>query len=110
MSSRGIYLIRAYQEALQKLEVVQHQAVNLASIVVRASEALEHWQEVTVSNSGIRFPPEAHVYSIDAKTWPTAQQLGEVLSSWHQMRHEMRNKWSAVPQDRRVGLRPPSSD
>jgi len=102
--------IQTYQEALSNLEAATRQVERLVSEVVKAGKVLQNWKHVTVADGKTGFPPEAHVYSINPDNWPSAQQLAEVLSGWHQSRHAVNNAWNAIPRDRRVGLQPPPLD
>jgi len=99
--------IQAYQEALKKLEVTTRQVEHYVGEIQNGATKLRNWESVVISNSGVGFPAEAHGESIDANTWPSAQQLAEALSEWHKARHTVNNAWSAIPEERRTGLQPP---
>lgn len=65
------------------------------------------WKNLAISNLGILFPTGSTSYSIDGKTWPSAQEIGERLSSWQFARENLDNKWNSIPNDLRGGLQPP---
>ncbi len=99
--------IKSYQDALQKYDAVSRQAEGLAQYLVGLSSIMKDWQHVTVADGKTQFPVGTGKYSINPKDFPTIQQVAETLSLWHQVRHDLRNRWGAIPQDRRVGLQPP---
>ncbi len=102
--------IKAYQDALQDFNSATKEAEGLVMAITSVANALRDWKRVTVADNKTGFPLEAHGYSINPDNWPTIQQIAEVLSGWHRVRHVMNNKWNAIPHDRRVGLQPPPSD
>ena len=102
--------IKAYQDAFQDFDSATKEAEGLVMAITSVANALRDWKRVTVADGKTGFPPEAHGYSINPDNWPTIQQIAEVLSGWHRIRHVMNNKWNAIPRDRRVSLQPPPSD
>lgn len=100
--------IRKYLDARNEFDQATRNAGRLTDIIVEAGRHLQRWQEVTVSNVGVGFPAELiGGPSIDAHQWPTAEELAEVLASWHDARHTTRNAWRAVPDSDHQGLQSP---
>lgn len=102
--------ISAYQEALRKYDNATKKAEEIANTMMGLGQVMKEWQHVTIADGKTQFPVGVGKYSINPKDFPTLQQLAEVLSAWHQIRHDLRNKWAAIPQDQRTGLMPPNLD
>lgn len=99
--------IQNYQEALRKLESARHKVDRFVIEINNGANSLRTWDQVVISNVQVGFPPEAHVHSINADNWPTAQQLAEALSEWHKANHAVNNAWQAIPKEHKTGLQPP---
>lgn len=102
--------IAKYQDALSALDAAERAAQTVVGIVIDVGNKLaRNWKRVTVANADppIPFPVGAVTDSVNASTWPTAQELGQAMAAWHTARHEARNAWSAIPAERRVGIQGP---
>ena len=101
--------IATYQEALRNLDVATRQAERIVGVVTAAGSKLCDWKQVSMSNIDLGFPPEVTLsgHSINAREWPTAQELGEALANWHQAHQAVERAWRMIPSDRRMGLQPP---
>lgn len=101
--------VAKYQDALKKLDEATKAAETLAGQVTRAAEVLRNWKHAMVANApGIGFPPELlQAPTIDARRWPTAEQVGKVLSEYHRAQGDVISAWHNVPPESRYGLTPP---
>jgi len=102
--------IKLYQEALRKYNTVTEQVERLVERISELSRAMKDWRHVTVADGKTHFPVGISKYSIDPKDFPTVQQVTGVLSAWHQVHHDLRDKWYAIPDDGRIGLQSPPLD
>lgn len=101
--------VSTYQEALHNFTVATHRAEACVNTITDVADKLQDWKSVCVSNTSIGFPGRvaSSGISIDARDWPTAEQLAQALSSWHTTRNAAHNAWQMIPADRRLGLQPP---
>jgi|SRR5215470_5235892 len=85
------------------------QADLLGGLEVNAAATdLRDWRSVRVSGSG-SFPSHlsASSRSIDANTWPTGHDIGQLLSKWHSMLFDTQRAFERIPFNQRAGIRPP---
>ena len=71
-------------DAEKALKQATREAEKVMRVITDAGNQLRHWQNVRVTN--IKIPIEGlgpSAPSIDAKQWPNAKQLAEVLAAWH---------------------------
>ena len=99
--------IKLYQEALRKYDTVTKQVERLVEHISELSRVMKDWRHVTVSDGKTQFPSGIGKYSIDPKDFPTVQQIAGVLSAWHKVNNDLRNKWDAIPDEKRTSLQPP---
>ena len=101
--------IRTYLDARTALEQATGRTERFVDVIISAGDNLRDWRRVMISNaSGVGFPLElANAPSINAKKWPTAQELAEILAAWHKARHACDNAWMNVPVKDRLGLQGP---
>ena len=71
----------------------------MIKVISDGANKLRDYERVGVSNSSVGFPPEVTFTgeSINASEWPSAQNLAEALSAYHETRHEATNAGGAVP-------------
>jgi len=102
--------ITEYQTATENFERARNKAEQMVRAITDAANTLRNWQAVTVSNVNISFPAGlVAARSINAKEWPTAEQLAQVLSSYHSTLHEAGNAYRRVPENQRKVVQPPPS-
>jgi hypothetical protein len=99
--------VQAYKQALRSMEAATEQVEAFVEEITHAATILRRWEQVTILNLGIGFPPGAELESINADNWPTSQQLAEALAEWHNCRNALNNAWQAIPETQRTGLQPP---
>jgi hypothetical protein len=101
--------VQVYQEALANLDDKRRAVDKIVRVIKLASEALSDWRKVIVSNIAVGFPAEATLggKSINASDWPSAKELAETLSAWHNANHKVRDVYSGIPQNRRRGIEEP---
>lgn len=103
--------IRAYLDARKALAGAVNQVESIVRPIHEASQALQKWQNVIISNVEVSFPGgERLTASLNANHWPTMQQLAQALAAYHAAYHVVRQAWSAIPESDRSGLQPPPSD
>lgn len=106
--------VARYQEAIAKVEASEAKAKSVVAIVVDAGRKLGKWQDVMVNNAGdgVGYPAEmglnANTPTINAHTWPSANDIHEALSAYHVAKSEAMHAWVAIPADRKKGLNPPA--
>jgi nucleotide-binding universal stress UspA family protein len=98
-----------YLAALRTLEECEREVLRVTATVRQAAKSLDHWQAVHVAHAGAGFPKEVTMMGrvIDATSWPTGRQLGEMLAAWHSAAEAVRVAWSRVPPTERSGFSPP---
>lgn len=105
--------IEAYQKAITELEAAANKVQRLVSTIRDGSSKLGDWKRLCVSNAppGVGFPPELalspHTPSIDARAWPTGEQIAQAVSGWHQARGAVRQAYEAIPASQREVVTPP---
>ncbi len=98
--------IHDYLNARQVLEEATRQVQQAVDLISNASIMLfRNWRNVVTPSAG-GFPMDL-VNAPSVESWPTAQQLGELLKGWHKAKREADNAWRQVPAESRYGLQPP---
>jgi len=98
-----------YLDALRELQQREGEILRMVATIQQAAKCLEHWQAVYVVHGGAGFPKEVTMVgrSIDALTWPTAQQLADTLATWHETAEVARTAWAHLPRETRSSMPPP---
>jgi len=103
--------VHSYLEARNQFDLANRNAETLISLIRQVGNV--NWRELMVANCDGGFPAEIAMRqgtpTIDARAWPTGQQIADVLIAWHNANLAVRNMWEHVPKDLRGGLRPPNS-
>jgi hypothetical protein len=99
--------VKSYQDALQKYQTATNNVESLVASITGLAKIMKEWQEVRVADGKTQFPVGVGKYTINPKDFPTIQQVAETLSAWHQVRHQLNNKWNSIPRERQIGLQPP---
>ena len=73
---------------------------------IRNRPSGEPWQWVMILNSGTALPGFLiHVartrITLDAKTWPTLEEVGALLAEWHRADEEYRTAWESLPEEQK---------
>jgi hypothetical protein len=103
----------AYLTVKQRLDEAERTAEALAQKIVTVGGRLDrgHWKWIGIAGIGPRFPDMTErgpqVGGRLVQTWPTPEELGEALSTWHRVLAEAKQAWELVPDTLRAGLRPP---
>jgi hypothetical protein len=97
-----------YQAKRKELQAATAVIEKFVRIVTAAATDLRDWRSVMVNGSG-GFPSHlsASSRSIDANTWPTGHEIGQLLSKWHSILFDTQRAYERIPSDRRAGIRPP---
>src|SRR5262249_53882232 len=100
--------IAEYRVKRKELQATTAIVEKIVRIVTAAAADLRDWSSVRVSGTG-SFPAHlsASSRSIDASTWPTGHEMGELLSKWHSMRFDTQRAFERIPLNQRAGIRPP---
>ena len=101
--------ISEYQAKLRELRKATEEVDRMVSIITNAANDLSRWRDVMVSGGG-GFPPHlvGSSRNINASTWPTGQQIGELLSRWHSVRFGTQQAYGRIPPSEREEIQPPS--
>lgn len=98
--------IYVYQDALRTLQEKQEAVEKYIRVIRLASEALNDWARVNITNAGVDFPAEvvSNNKNINADDWPSGKQLARALLEWHEASIIARNAYEAIPEDRKHGI------
>jgi hypothetical protein len=103
--------VATYQSALKELAAAEHRAEAVVRVITDAADKLRNWRRVMIANGSGGFPPAIGLRidspSIDARGWPSADQLEQALVSWHIAHEAAVTAWNALAPGERTGLRPP---
>ena len=101
--------IQAYLDAVRRLENAQRAVQHYVITIQNAATVLADWRKVSISNSGIGFPPETGTSgrTINAVDWPTAKQLAEALAAWHEAKRLAHASYNDIPEVDRSIIVPP---
>lgn len=99
--------------ALAYAQTVQR-ARRMAEIVNRGATALRNWENVQVSGILGDFPEEvksrrASENDLCGDEWPGAQQIADVLLTYHQARRNLELAFDAIPEELRHAVKNPDS-
>ena len=61
--------VQAYKQALRSLEAATDRVEAFVEEITHAATILRRWEQVTILNLGICFPPGAELESINADNW-----------------------------------------
>lgn len=94
-----------YDNAQRRRDQATNKCDRLREIVMKAADALRDWRVAAVSNINIPLPSSTRT-SIDAKTWPTAQQIAETLAEFHAADHALDSAIRRLPKSMQDRLTP----
>jgi hypothetical protein len=102
--------IQEYQAKRRELQALTAAVEKTVRTVAAGAVDLRDWRSVMVTGSD-RFPSHLSASSrtIDAATWPTGQEIGQLLSKWHSLQFDTRQAYERIAPDLRAGIRPPPS-
>ena len=103
--------VREYLDALESFEKATEKVTRLIEQVTDAASKLRDWRHIIITGVS-NFPGElvldARTPMIDARGWPSIEEISRAILEWHQLRHGLENMWQRVPQaDRRHLQSPP---
>jgi|GEM_PF-3583265 len=102
-------LIAKYLEARAALLAAENRVLKVIAPISSAATALRNWDQVMISNTSVGFPMDialTHKPTLNAREWPTLDQVAEALAASHDARHKAENAWHAIPSDLQAGLQP----
>lgn len=95
--------ITAYLAAAKRFNAAKKALTEIEQAVGAAYSALRNrWQRAKVGEIAGR--PPADSVTISRKTWPTIDQISEVLAEIQQATDVVKAAWQAIPPADRVGL------
>lgn len=104
--------VQLYQSKLRAKKDAEAMAEEMVFRVRSFSDRLKDWKRTVVSNMPGVYPASLtfnrSTPSIDGNTWPTAQQVNEALGMYHTAVSELMSAWTAIPEERKEGLMPPT--
>ena len=100
--------ISEYQTKLKELRTITRSIEKMVATVVSGADNLNHWRQVVVTSAG-KVPPEliGSPRIIDANDWPTGQQIGQLLSQWHDIKVKTDQAYKRIPPSQREGVQTP---
>src|SRR5258708_39170490 len=107
--------IQTYQNAAAACASAVREVERIVGIVERGRQALAHWRSTMITNSAGEFPPriamgKGPTLRIDAKQWPTGQNIADALRAYHRCRDQLRAAYEAIPVGDRATVTPPQAD
>lgn len=102
--------IATYRDKLGLVYEAEKRAKRVIKTIDEGAKLLkDDWQHVGVSHPAVSFPTDMVGKSpwIDARKWPDADELADVLSSWHEARLRAANAYRRIPEPRRNLVSPP---
>lgn len=89
-------------------------ARRLADIVNRGATALRDWEHVQVTGIRGEFPEEANrrrasENDVCGNEWPGAQQIADILLTYHRARRDLELAFEGIPEGLRHAVRNPDS-
>jgi hypothetical protein len=81
----------------------------LGTIRSFASASNSNWKRILIS--GVDMPSEVRgpgSTPFDPFSWPTGEQIKNLILQWHKLDKQYRNLWEKVPETFRGGLTPPT--
>ena len=104
--------IKAYLDARNEFGKARRDLYDLAAIISEVANYLRMQPpRISFSDTGIDLQTEVRItHTISADEWKSALDIQKLLARYYEARNNVRNAWSAVPQDRKVGLPSPSPD
>jgi hypothetical protein len=104
--------MRKYLDANKEFESAYSEVQKLGDTISGVGDILKkHPYKLSVSNANVQFPIEAmgeEEYTLDAKTWPSAKEIGEALATLHTKRIQVERIWDSLPQADKDALKPPN--
>ena len=102
--------VEAYQIAFQKKFDAKSQVEKVISKAQDLLVALRGnaWRYANVLGTPM---PDSNLKNtaVDLSQWPTAEQIRGAISTFHQAQAEAQKLWNDLPQNRQMGLSPPSN-
>jgi hypothetical protein len=105
-----IYLdaIRTYDDEQAKARALMEQIATVANAMqYRLPDFLSLTYSLAVPGPGRRSSYARDDDRIDMRAWPTADQIRDRMTTWHEAFMQVRRTWSNVPQGDQQGLRKP---
>jgi hypothetical protein len=106
--------LQQYSNAALAYAETVHQARRIAEIVNRGATALRNWEHVQVTGILGEFPDEVRRFrasenDLSGNDWPDAQQIADVLLTYHQARRNLELAFQAIPDALRHAVKNPDS-
>ena len=99
--------IRDYQHALRDLDAATKHVEGIVTKVHDVSSRLTHWQNVRIIGATTFDLDLVDATTIDARGWPSIEELGHALVDWHKRHDQVEQAWNRLDQVDRVGLQTP---
>ena len=102
--------IRDYLDARKAFEEATGRVDEIRKVIHDAEAMLGrgYYLSTMTNAGGMGFPAEAYgISSIDYKTWPTADEIGQALADWHDGYNALKNTYRAIPGPEQSGVQPP---
>ncbi|MBA7648732.1 hypothetical protein ES703_56520 [subsurface metagenome] len=102
--------IRKYIDAKRELDSLLSKVEKLQRFMEDVGNALRNPFRFMVSDVNVGFPPEVAmargIPSLNAKEWPNAQQIAELLASLHKAHHNALTAFMSIPEPDRKNVAP----
>ncbi len=101
--------IAAYIDACTAMDEVQNRLTKVAQMIGGVGTALlQKPDRFIFSNVSSGLPMEAVMsrdsFSADGSAWPTAEQINQLLATWHKARDVLRDAWNRLAPEARARL------
>jgi isopenicillin N synthase-like dioxygenase len=99
-----------YRDALKTYLAARAEVADLVRILKAVAQQLDCPEGFQFKNSDEYLPLGTPVSNIEVLDWPSAKQIQQRISNWHDKYWAVNRAWRALPRDEQSKLpRPPSS-
>lgn len=104
--------VETYLSARTEFITIQNELHKIRDTVATVASSLQSRPgHFMFSNLPLGMPAEVGMsrdsVSVDAKQWPTAEQIQNKLRQWHEARDKMLSLWRGLPTEHQAAMQPP---
>jgi hypothetical protein len=101
--------LKRYIDARKQVKTAEGSVQVVVDRITKIAEKLRNWQNVSVHGIGLKAGESQLSLGavIEARDWPTAEQLHEALTAWREAKNEQKGAHQALSSDERDSVQPP---
>jgi len=104
--------VKQYQDAMREYEKARSEAGQKIRLIEDVSSALRNGLSAFLFRNyslptATRDSYQSSLGRLDMSGWPNSESLKEILTKWHAAFTRLRETWGAIPENDRIGLKPP---